>query len=59
MKAIVGLLRFLMYTRDFGLHYTRILAVLEGYWDANWILDIKDSKSMSGYVFMLSGVAVF
>ncbi|KAF5931719.1 hypothetical protein HYC85_027890 [Camellia sinensis] len=33
-------------------------AVLEGYCDANWILDTKDSKSTSGYVFTLGGAAV-
>ena len=32
--------------------------MLEGYSDANWISDIKDSKSTSRYVFTLGGVAV-
>ena len=36
----------------------RYLAVLEGYSDANWISDIKDSKSTSGYVFTLGSAAV-
>ncbi|XP_057468692.1 uncharacterized protein LOC130757890 [Actinidia eriantha] len=57
-KAIVRLLRYLRYTRDFGLHYTKFPAVLEGYCDANWISDMKDSKSTSGYVFVLGGAAV-
>ncbi|KAL6982051.1 hypothetical protein U1Q18_052698 [Sarracenia purpurea var. burkii] len=57
-KAIVRLLRYLRYTRDLGLHYTRYPAVLEGYCDANWISDTKDSKSTSGYVFLLGGAAV-
>ena len=43
---------------DYELYYTNYLAVLEGYNDANWISDIKDSKSISGYVFTLSRVAV-
>ncbi|WP_310454583.1 Ty1/Copia family ribonuclease HI, partial [Staphylococcus nepalensis] len=46
------------YTRDLALHYTRYPAVLEGYCDANWISDVKDSKSTSGYVFTLGGAAI-
>jgi hypothetical protein len=57
-KAIVRVLRYLRHTRDLGLHYTRYPAVLEGYCDANWISDMKDSKSTSGYVFTLGGAAV-
>ena len=57
-KAIVRVLRYLRYTRNHGLHYTRYPAVLEGYSDANWISDMKDSKSTSGYVFTLAGAAV-
>ncbi|XP_071913958.1 secreted RxLR effector protein 161-like [Coffea arabica] len=57
-KAILRVLKYLLYTRNFGLHYTRYPVVLEGYADANWISDIKDSKSTSGYVFTLAGGAV-
>lgn len=57
-KAIIRVLRYLRYTKDYGLHYTRYPAVLEGYCDANWISDSKDSKSTSGYVFTLGGAAV-
>ena len=32
--------------------------VLEGYSDANWIFNVKDSKSQSGYVFTLGGAVV-
>ena len=38
------------------MHYTRYPEVLEGYSDANWISNVKDSKSQSGYVFTLGGV---
>ncbi|GJX14744.1 reverse transcriptase domain-containing protein [Tanacetum coccineum] len=44
--------------RDYGLHYDRHPAVIEGYSDANWISDIKDSRSTSGYVFTLGGAAI-
>jgi len=57
-KAIVRVLRYLRYTRNYGLHYTRYPEVLEGFSDANWISDVKDSKSTSGYVFTLAGAAV-
>ena len=57
-KAIVRVLRYLRYTRDYGLHYTRFPAVLEGYSDASSISDIQDSKATSGYVFTLGGAAV-
>ena len=57
-KALVRVLRYLKYTLNYGLHYTRYLAVLEGYSNANWISDTKDTKSTSGYVFTLHGAAV-
>ncbi|XP_075491105.1 uncharacterized protein LOC142529455 [Primulina tabacum] len=57
-KAIIILLRYLRFTRDHGLHYTRYPAVIEGYNDANWISDMKDSKSTSGFVFTLGGAAI-
>ena len=57
-KGIVRVLKNLHFTRSYGLHYTRFPAVLEGYSDASWISDIKDSKSTSGYVFTLGGAAV-
>ncbi|GJU77754.1 putative reverse transcriptase domain-containing protein [Tanacetum coccineum] len=40
------------------LHYDRHPAVIEGYSDANWISDLKDSRSTSGYVFTLGGAAI-
>ncbi|CAM8877191.1 unnamed protein product [Rhodiola kirilowii] len=57
-KAIVRVLKYLRFTRDYGLHYTRYPEVIEGYTDASWISDIQDSKATSGYVFTLGGAAV-
>ncbi|KAD2805656.1 hypothetical protein E3N88_39033 [Mikania micrantha] len=57
-KSMTRLLRYLGYTRNYGLHYGRDPAVIEGYNDANWISDMKDSKSTSGYVFTLGGAAI-
>ena len=57
-KSIVRVLRYLKYTQNYGLHYSKYTAVLEGYCDTNWISDTKDSKSTSGYLFTLGGGAV-
>ena len=57
-KAIVRVLRYLRYTHNYGLHYTKYPTVLKGYSDTNCISDIKDSKSTSGYVFTLAGAIV-
>ena len=57
-KAIVRVLRYLKYTQNYGLHYSKYPAILEGYCDANWISNTKDSKSTSGYLFTLDGGAV-
>ncbi|GJR88283.1 retrovirus-related pol polyprotein from transposon TNT 1-94 [Tanacetum coccineum] len=57
-KAMTRVLRYLRYSRDYRLHYDRYPAVIEGYSDANWISDIKDSRSTNGYVFTLGGEAI-
>ncbi|CAM8897246.1 unnamed protein product [Rhodiola kirilowii] len=57
-KAIVRVLKYLRFTRSYGLHYTRSLEVIEGYTDASWISDIQDSKAISGYVFTLGRAIV-
>ena len=57
-QGIMRVLKYLRFTRDYGLHYTRYPVVLEGYSDANWISNVKDSKSQSGYVFTLGGATV-
>ena len=31
---------------------------MEGFSDANWISNMKDSRSASGYVFTLGGAAI-
>jgi hypothetical protein len=48
----------LRYTLDYKLQYTGYLAILEEYYDVNWMFDTKVSKSISGYVFTLSGEVV-
>jgi len=57
-KTLIRVLRYLKYTLTYGLHFIKYHAVLEGYCDANWISDMKDSKSTSGYVFTISGATI-
>ena len=57
-QGIMRVLKYLRFTRDYELHYTRYHVVLEGYSDASWISNVKDSKSHSGYVFTLRGGAI-
>jgi hypothetical protein len=40
------------------LYYIGYSAILEGYNDANWKYNTKDSKSINGYAFTLGGVVV-
>ena len=54
-QGIRRVLKYLRFTRDYGLHYTRYPIVLEGYSDDNWISNVKDSESQSGYVFTFRG----
>ena len=44
-KEIVRVLRYLRYTRSYGLHYTRYPTVIEGYSNACKISDIKELLS--------------
>ncbi|XP_035831899.1 secreted RxLR effector protein 161-like [Helianthus annuus] len=57
-NCIIRLLRYLRYTREYGLHYNRYPAVIEGHCDANWISDTNDSRATSGFVFTLGGAAI-
>ena len=43
---------------NYGLYYNGFPSVLEGFSDANWISDLDEMKSTSGYVFILSGSVV-
>ncbi|KAJ9556724.1 hypothetical protein OSB04_011338 [Centaurea solstitialis] len=57
-RSITRLLRYLEYTRECGLQYGRYPTVIKGYSDVNWISDIKDSRSTSGYVFTLGSATI-
>ena len=51
-------LKYLKGTINYGLCYNGFPSVLEGFSDTNQISDSNEMKSISGYVFILSGSAV-
>jgi len=57
-KALERVMRYLVGTMDYGIHYSGYPKVLEGYSDSNWISDADEIKATSGYVFTLGGGAV-
>jgi hypothetical protein len=57
-RALERVMHYLVGTMDYGIHYSRYPAVLEGYNDANWISDVDELYAMSGYVFTLGSAAV-
>ncbi len=53
--------RYLRGTVSYGLQYTKDgdnAPILTGYSDADWVGDVNDCKSISGYVFVISGAVV-
>ncbi|GKA25484.1 zinc finger, CCHC-type containing protein [Tanacetum coccineum] len=54
-QAIQRVLKYLKKTMDYSLIYTGYPSVLEGYTDASWINNTKDSSSTSCWVFLLGG----
>ena len=40
-QGIMRVLKYLRFTCDYGLHYTRYPAILEGYSDTNWTSNVK------------------
>jgi hypothetical protein len=56
--ALERVMRYLVGTMNYDIHYSRDPKVLEGYSDANWIFDAGELKATCGYVFTLGGDAV-
>ena len=52
-NALYRLLSYLKGTANWILHFSKFLAVLEGFCDANWVTDNNEVSSTSGYVFTL------
>jgi hypothetical protein len=57
-RALEWVMHYLVGIMDYRIHYSRYLAVLEGYSDVNWISDVDELYATSGYVFTLGGAAV-
>ncbi|XP_072071815.1 secreted RxLR effector protein 161-like [Arachis hypogaea] len=57
-KAITRVLDYLKKTINLGLHYSDYPVVLEGYFDANWITNLSDNNSTSGWIFTICGGAI-
>jgi hypothetical protein len=55
--ALEWVVRNLVDTMSYEIHYSGHPAVLRGYSDPNWISDIDELSSMSGYVFTHGGLA--
>ncbi|KAA3483975.1 Zinc finger, CCHC-type [Gossypium australe] len=47
-KTTEKVLRYLKYTRNYKLHYSRDPTILEGFSDASWISDIQDVNGTMG-----------
>ena len=56
--ALARLMKYLRGTMNYGIWYSGLPAVFEGYSDANWISDSDEIKSTSGYVFTIGGGVV-
>lgn len=54
LSALKRVLRYVRYSLDYKLVYKCKDIVLEGFCDADWGGDLKDRKSTSGFMFMLS-----
>ena len=57
-RALERVMRCLVGTMNYEIHYFEDPKVLEAYSDANWISDADELKATSGYVFTLGGGAV-
>ena len=50
-NAMGNVMRHFKKTENLGLHYQKLLVVLEGYNDADWNSVSNDSKATSGNIF--------
>lgn len=57
-EAAKRVLRYLKGTSKLGLVYNRPAGIITGYSDADWGNDLVDSRSYTGYVFLLGGAAI-
>lgn len=58
LSALKRILRYVKYTLDYKLIYKCNSQCVTGYCDADWGADLKDRKSTSGYLFLLSNCLI-
>jgi hypothetical protein len=58
-RVLERVLRYLKGTMSYDIHYTGYPKVLEGFCDANGIVDPDELYATSGYMFLLRGDVVF
>jgi len=58
LNVLERVFRYLKGTIDCYLTYTGYPDIMEGYSDANWVIDFNSVKSTTGYVFMFGGAGV-
>ena len=51
-------LKYLRGTINYSLCFNAFPSVLEGFSDANWISDLDEMKSTSGFIFIIGGSVV-
>ena len=56
--ALLRVVGYVSNTKEYFLRYEKYPPVFEGYSDANWIANSEKSKSTSGHVFTVGGVAI-
>ena len=57
-NALVRLMKYLRGNINYVIMFSISPTILEGYIDANWIFDLDETKSTSGYIFTLGGGAI-
>lgn len=57
-KHAKRVLKYLSYTKSFGLMYVKDNSDITGFVDADWASDVVDRKSYTGYCFKYSGCVV-
>ena len=56
--ALERVMRYLIGTMSYRVHYSKHPTVLEGYSDSNWISDADEVYATSGYVYTLGGAVI-
>jgi hypothetical protein len=61
IAAVKRIVQYLLHTKDMGLVYRALTtnsSVLIAYSDSDWAGDLRDRKSITGYVIVMNGAAI-